>query len=320
MSKWALRDNLLASNSGTIAFGPLTQNVRGFSIEAMLDGGAAKPWAYRQLVPSIVNLADRLTPINAKSWLRDHLLSKLSPAKFFTRAGSADKPDLQFRYVLVYYISFISLLLALFVLRRLLLDLGLERAAATVAPAGFLLALPYIQTLGGYFYDNVEIVFLALVTLSALRGSTLCVLALIPLATLNKETFFFFIPTLYPLLSYSKGPMRALWTVGAGVALAGLINVIIKYLFLGAPGGAAELHLIDNVVFYLNPTNYFEIEITYGLVGPSELFFGTALVIALIVIRGWQTCPLTIRQHLLFTATINLPLFFLFAKEENSVT
>ncbi len=306
MDKWALQDIA----RGVI--GPQGLYLRRFGIESVLDRTAIKPWVYRQLLPLTANAVQRLTPARIREplvqWIANKPFASLLPAATFARATSSAKPEFLFRYMVVYYLSFFSLFLALFVLRQILLDLVIGSAIATIAPATFLLALPYVMTLGGYYYDNVELLFLSLAFLAALRGMPLSLLILIAPATLNKETFIFFLPALYPVLRCRLSKRTSLLTVGFGIAIAGCVNVALKFWLRNSPGDQAEVHIIGNLKDYLTPSTYFHPGVTYGLVGPEQLFLGTLLVILLIVVRSWSACPHFVKQHLVLMLAINLPL------------
>jgi hypothetical protein len=302
MGKWALRDT----------------NRHGYPIEAMLKGTAARPWIYRQLGPLLANFADRTTPSAVKQYLNSRMgdpndrLSKLGPEATFTRASSAGKPEFRFRYLVVYYLSFLSLFASLFLLRRILLDVGAAGMIATFAPAIFVLALPYLMTIGGYFYDNIELFFMGAAFLLAMRGNMLLLIAITIPATLNKETFIFFLPTLYPLLRCHSSRKTSSITTSVAIVIALVINVMLKLRFSSAPGGVAEFHFGDAIKGYLHPSTYFHPEVTYGIIGPQGAFIGTLALMAIVSVRGLPSCPVYVRRHLAIAAAINFPLLFLF--------
>ncbi|SFU46613.1 hypothetical protein [Pseudoduganella namucuonensis] len=289
--KWAFRD-------GETQFG----------IELVLDDAARKPFAYRRLAPELADMAQEFTPPAA----RNYLSAKLGPGLTFARAAASVKPAYQFRYVVIYYLCFVALLGSLFVLRGVLLELGVRRQHAVFAPLAFVLAFPYLETVGGYFYDCLELFFLATAMLLALRRHWLLLVALALPATLNKESFFFFLPTLYPLIRDRGGRGTALLATGAAMLLAGLVNAAIKWSYLDAEGGAAHFQLLNNVYNYARPRAYLQAELTYGVVGPSGAFAGVLMLIAVIALRGWLSCPAGMRRHLLLAACVNVPLFLAF--------
>jgi hypothetical protein len=171
-----------ASHSGFIGKWALCDQDPGcerYGIEPMLDGTAAKPWIYRQLAPIVANVAEKLIPNETKEYFWQNLqseahsseASKLGPEKTFTEATTAAKPQYRFRYIVVYYLSFLSVFLVLFVLREVLVIVGAERMSAIIAPTSFVLAHPYLQTGGGYYYDNIEVLFLSMALLFGIRGN-----------------------------------------------------------------------------------------------------------------------------------------------------
>ena len=271
-------------------------------IEQMLNTTAYKPFVYRQLVPILSELAYKLTP---------HTVREKIVARGASLAPSID-PELLFRYFMVYCISFFSLFLSLFVLRAIALDAGVGKVAAIFSPMCFALAFPYLQTAGGYFYDFTELLFLSLAFLMALRNKVLFLLALILPATLNKETFIFFIPSLYPLLRCHYSTRKVVMLILVAVFAAGIVNIFMKLAFIDAPGAAAEIELLTNLKNYFLPRTYMLIDVTYKNIGPCGASIGTLAVIFVIIFRGWSLCPQMIKRHFLTASAINFPLFLMF--------
>jgi len=297
-----------ASFSGFVGKWGLGDGKRRSGFELMINARADRPFVYRQLAPMIANLADRVTPDRVK----DGVIEAIGPGRTFARVTLLDDPQYRFRYIVVYYLSFISLFASLFVLRQIAIDAGASRMAAAIAPTALALAFPYLQSNGGFFYDNIELLFLSISFMLAARGKGLLLVALSLAATLNKETFFFFIPALYPLLRYKGSATSASVWILLSVCGAAIINIVLKFAFLDAPGTMAEFHLLENLASYRLPWFYRQLEITYGIVGPAGLFVGTLVAISIVVLRGWPTCPVHIRRHLAVAAAINFPLFLVF--------
>ena len=114
--------------------------------------------------------------------------------------------------------------------------------------------------------------------LAALHGRwiLLCLLA-VP-ATLNKEAFFFFLPTLYPILRTRANVKPVLAYLAVAIGISGAMNAWIKWWYAAAPGDVAHLQLLNNIDKYLQLKTYVELEVTYGVVGPSGAFIGTLLL------------------------------------------
>jgi hypothetical protein len=298
-----------ASFSGFVGKWGLRDGEERFGVEAMIDATAHKPFIYRQLMPSVASFLDAHAPEKLKNNI---LAIKAKPELTFVRTKPTVNQKNYFQYILIYYFSFLFLFLSLFVLRKILLDFGIDSVTSIVAPTAFVLAFPYLMTVGGYFYDSSELFFVSLAFLIAARGKILFLIALALPATLNKETFFFILPTLYPLLRQNLSKRMAMTATCFSIIVSGLINVLLKINFSDAPGGIAEIHFYENIKAYLLPWNYRQFEVTYGVAGPAGAFFGTLIVIAVIVLRGLPNCPPKVRQHLLLAAAINLPLFVFF--------
>ena len=55
------------------------------------------------------------------------------------------QPEYRFRYLVIYYLTFFSLFVSLFLLRLILIDWGLYESIALIAPIAFVLAMPYCK-------------------------------------------------------------------------------------------------------------------------------------------------------------------------------
>lgn len=302
---WAVAS---AATSGFLSKHGMPDGARGGGVEVMLDASAKKPYVYRQLAPLVANAVGAITPQAAQAFISDWV----APERLYARAQSVVKPEFRFRYIVIYYLCFISLFGSLFLIRKILLHYGMNPVAAVFAPVTLVLGFPYLQTGGGYYYDSIELFFCALVFLLVLRDKMVMALAATLLATLNKESFFFFIPTLYPLLRSRYPIKRAIIWVVCGIVAAGLVNLYLKIVFFDAPGKAAEFKLFRNILTYLTPSTYFQFENTYGIVAPFGVFLGSLLIFVIVVAKAWKDCTPEIRQHLMLGTLINLPLFFLF--------
>lgn len=277
-------------------------------IFAIFDQTAARPFIYRQLVPRLAEAAERMLPERTKQLL----IRNIHPEKTFTKASGAISKAFRFRYLMVYCITFISLFISLIFLFVILRKLQFHSLEATFSPVCFIIALPYIQTVGGYYYDASELAFMSLAFLLSLKGQHISLIATAVAATINKETFIFFLPSLYPILSQSSSRKRSIFTLIACIAISGIINIVMKSIYANNPGDIAAWNFKKNLVDYFRTDIYTSIESTYGVPGPNRLFIGTLIVVAILISKGWKQCPRSIRQHALIALAISAPLFFLF--------
>lgn len=280
-----------------------------YGIEKILDGTAHKPFIYRQLLPSLANFADDNTPEPVKEFFTGkHNLNKV-----YARTSMYAKKELRFPYLIIYYCSFLSLLGSAFVLREILKTIGANSTTSIVAPALLVIAFPYLQTGGGYFYDFPELLFLSLAFLCALKGKIfLLLLTLIP-ATLNKESFLLYLPSLYPILRMHYSVRKSTIALGVAMLFSGILYLLIKNIYIGNPGVSTEPHFLTNLSNYTDSWYYRRSEFTYGLISPSRMSVISLTVLGAIVWRGWATCSTPIQRHVMIAAAINIPFFLGFA-------
>ncbi len=297
MEKWALRDGDSISFTG------------------MIDGTADKPFVYRQLVPIF---AKTLQPVIAESnsiffvKLRKYFQYNMDPSASFSKATAANIRGYEYTYRMVCLANFLALLCSLFILRRLALNYGYTSIESTVAPTAFILAFPYIQTVGGYYYDSIELAFFCSAILLAAKGRVASLVILVAFATLNKESFFFIIPTLYPFLREKFSQKKTIINLIVLLIISGLVSAYLKFIFQENSGGFVQIHIWENLKGYLMPSSYFKYETTYGLPSPSRFFIMTLALIFIITARGWHNITPVWKQHLQIATIINIPLFLAF--------
>ena len=303
-----------ASFHGYYAKWFMSDFARSQSLVAMLDGTAARPFVYRQLLPQAATMIERSLP----EGVRAHIEQRLDNARGALRhptGTDAAKAGYVIRYRIVYYATFLSLFLALFALRSVCLTIGVGQAAATAAPAIFALMIPILQTRGGYFYDLPELLAFALAARLALGGHAVSLLLLAVPATVNKESFLFYCVALLPLLMLRLSASKAIATAIGAAFVSGLTYLAIRHAYAANDGQNAIFQLFDNLLFYANPLNLFLFDQTYGL----PLFKGYGIVVlgwfAVLMTYGWRTVPRCIHLHLMLAAAINVPLLLLFGAE-----
>ena len=298
-----------AAFSGFVGKWGLRDGSTGFSTAMMVDGSANRPWVYRQLVPQLAHSLNDITP----EPVRNFALARLRPEATFTKLQRVENASHQFERLVMLYASFLAAFASLFILRRVLLEAGVSRQQAFAAPILAMLAFPFLQTVGGYFYDFPEIMFFAAAVLFAVRGHWLALAALSLPATLNKESFLVFLVALLPFLLKRFGTVPAVMRLLPSLAIASLVNIALKITYAANPGGAVQIHLGANLGSYLVPANYLAVEGTYGVPGPAKLSLVFLFLIALVAARSWRRCSTEVRRHLLLAGALNLPLYVAFA-------
>lgn len=276
--------------------------------ERMMDGTAERPFVYRQLLPAMARACDELAPER----LKDRLFSlyALHPSSF---EAITLKHVYFFRFLALYVFTYSFALLAVFAMYLTCEALRLPSAPAVLAPVVVILLFPYVQTGGGCFYDYSELAFFALAVWGALRFDWWWLIPLSALGAWNKESFLFFIPTLYPFLRLRHSRRNALLGVGILCLVCAAVYYPIHQRFAFNPGGTVLIRLPRQIDFFIHPLRliYFS-ERTYGIItlGMSSLL--PLALIAWTVWRGWGRLPRSVQRHGQIAAAINVPLFLLF--------
>jgi len=299
--KWHFRE------AGTAALMP------GASFDAMLDGTAARPYVYRQLLPMMANWIDAQVPETIKDRL---YAARLYNGRLF-RDDFIDSPLARsrawfLRYWVIHTAVFLFAWLAVYAMYGAAKAAGYPPAPSALAAIAMILLMPYLFTRGGFFYDFPELAFFALAVWLALKFDWVWIVPVAALAAWNKESFLLFIPTLYPLLRRRCSRASAL----AGTSTLGLtcmgVYGLLRWRFQHNPGGTVEWHLRDQIDYLLHPANLMLREKTYGLLaiqGFNPLLWA---LIAWTAVRGWRFLPQALQRHAQIAAIINFPLYFLF--------
>lgn len=302
-----------AAFSGYFAKWALRDGDARYDAVAVLDGTAVQPFAYRRLVPALANAVNDSLPASVQERLSDALMERNWLGRDYGRATQSGERTHILRYYLVYGLAFAGALAALFVLRRLALDLTDCAVTAAIAAPLFVLAMTLMETGGGYYYDWVELPCMVGAVLLARRARFGWLALLVTVAVLNKESFLFFALALYPLLPRRVPQLRrAAWTA-AYLAICVVVNVMFKLHYADNGGGMVVVHLMDNLREIAAPAGYFIAEISYGLPFPSGFNLLNIALVVVLVMRGWPHVPQDLRRHVALAALFNLPLFLAFA-------
>ncbi|CAI3937024.1 unnamed protein product [Commensalibacter communis] len=297
-----------ASFSGYIGkYGFLEATPRA-GIEVMLNGHAFKPFVYRQFAPIIA----RIVTVNTPRSIRDGIVSRVQPTYGYSMLAGNHSNKEKLQYIIIYYLNFFLLFCSLFILRSILLGFQCSYITSILAPILVVLCIPYVQTVAGYFYDNIELFFMSLAFLSAFRGKYILLLCLIIPATLNKESFLFFLPTLYPIIRHTFCIKKSIYILSIAMFLSGITNLIVKKIYVANAGGLIEYHLWDNIVAYSKYSFYFLKETTYSVISPAGFSIVYIVIVVTLFTQIWGKLAENLKQHILIVSCINLPLFFLF--------
>jgi len=311
--KWHFREGGLAYRAGqAYAYGPLQMSELRFGLADMLDGTAARPYVYRQMIPWLANWLDRTTPQSTRNFLNQITGNQVSATEFAYDSPLAGDPRYAFRYQVVYAATFLFAWLAVFAMYLVCRTVGIAPFASVFAPVLMILAMPYFLTGGGYYYDYPELAFLALAVWMGLRFDWWWMLPLVVLATWNKESFLFMTITLYPILRTRTSRMGALVGTGVLALASAAVYLALRHRFQLNPGATVLVHWRSQIRFLITPMQWIGWEKTYGILNFKGITLVPLALIVWTVWRGWRFLPKPIQRYGQLSAAINFPLFVLF--------
>jgi len=282
--------------------------------EAMVDGTAHRPYVYRQMLPELASFSDRIFPASIKSRLYAHQGTGFAAyMQVMAESPTASNKIYFFRYLVIYTLTFLFALLAVYAMSWVCRALEMCEPATIFAPVILILLIPYADSGGGNLYDFPELAFFALAVWVALRFDWWWIIPVAALGAWNKESFVLILLTLYPLIRRRHSRAASLLAVAVLCAVYLSVSVPIRMRFAHNPGSTVEFHWMDQLRFFRHPRTFiFSTEETYGV----RSLYGYSLLPMTMVIwtvyRAWRHLPAAIRQHAKIAAIINIPLYYLF--------
>jgi hypothetical protein len=304
-SKWHFRETGVAHGAGQI------DELR-YGLAEILDGTAARPYVYRQMLPALANWLDKVTPQNIKDQLYLAASHETTEPSFKFESPMAGDRRYFFRYLVVYSGTFLFAWIAVYAMYLVCKAANVPPVARIVAPILMILAIPYFMSGGGYFYDYPELAFLGLAVWIGLKFDWWWLIPVVALATWNKESFLLMVVTLYPILR-SRTSFRNAWIGTAVLYLTGgAVFLAVRAQYLQNPGSPVLVKWRHQIKFLLHFSNYFDWETTYGVAMFKAFSLFSLVLIGWTAWKGWSRLPKPIQQHGKIALAINLPMFLLF--------
>ena len=291
--KWAFRDG--ASSMG---------------FTAMIEETAKRPFIHRQLMPQTVKRVVAAMPDQTKEKLEAKLIKAHAIEKRFARADIP--PQYIIEYNLLYFLCFLGFFAAIWVLRSLLCEIVGDKVVGTLGAMLFALIFPFFEVLGGYYYDIFEVLFMFMGARFALHGNWAGLVILTPIAEANKESFLFFLLTLYPLARMHYPAKKAAPLTLGTAFLAGLTYLYIRHLYTGNPGDMADWRIKDHMKSIFHIAGYFQTNSIYGLPLGQGMFLPHMICVYWIVKKAWHHLTEAWKNHAKLALVINGILYFMF--------
>ena len=297
-----------ASFNGFFAKWAFRDGQKRHSFENMYTETARRPFVHRQLMVSVARNVVEVIPQDKQKKISDYLKKHNFLKHQYTRVKISDKYI--FPYYLVYFMSLFCLLISMFVWRKICTDLTGNKVVGTVTAGVFALMFPLFETIGGYFYDFGELLFFSLAALFAMRGWWIAILIMAPIAEYNKDSFMFFVLTLFPLFMSKFGLKKAIIVTGMLALISGLTYLKILDIYAGSPGGTNSFHLYSHIEGIFR--RWFDTEIQYGTYFGTRVFLPHVLLLLWMAKTVWNKIPDHWKNHIKLAMLINVPLYLLF--------
>jgi len=285
-------------------------------IKIMLENEAPPPFIYRRLMIEIVQNTIKIIPQNIKENCEENYKSNNYIANQYKKANVLEKYILE--YYLLYYLTYFFLLGTMFLMRETFINVTQNKLAGTGVAVVFTLLFPLFENGGGYWYDFGEIFFFALflyfITSEKFEQSkTLYIFFPIftILASYNKESFLFFIATLFPFFATKFGNKKACCLIVFYMFLAGITYLFVRYNY--APDNTKGSFIFYQLQYHIDRIfeGWGQTDIFYGVLFGRGTHWSYILLIFILIKLVWKKIPTVFKRHAYIALIITTPLYLL---------
>ena len=281
------------------------------SFQVMYEDSAYKPFIYRQLMIKTVKEIRTLMPEETqKNLIQDFKRCDIILTKY---KQSTIEDAYAIEYHLLYFLCFGLIILSMFLIREIVIEVVGSNVLGILTACAFTIIFPMIEWLWVY-YDCGELFFFLLATLLAIKGYWLGIILIAPIAEYNKESFLFFVLTLFPILAEKIAPKKAAVAVLISAFLSGAVYFYVSSIYSGNLGGNTEWHFYEHLKEFLDLHTYCTVYPFYGVYWGIGFFIPNTLMLALLIKCTWKKLSAAWQNHIKIAALINIPLFILFCQ------
>ena len=272
-----------------------------------------RPYVYRQLVPALTRQITNSLSEETKERLTKKFDDKLGFDKIYpvVRENMPSEKH-KFDFYVLSLVIFLFFLVGNFVLRSLLCEILQDEVSGTLTTFLFMLLFPLLESGGGYYYDLTELVFFFAAAKFALHGNYIGLLILTPFAEFNKESFFFFLPMLFPIFGKHFDFKKTSGIILSALLIAGSCYLYARMIYAENPGSTTYNQIFFQLEYLFRPDFYFLTETTYGMPLGGRLYWLHLLMAFWIVKSAWNKLEDTWKNHFKIALAINIPLFMFF--------
>lgn len=274
------------------------------------------PFIYRRLMIEIVQNTVKIIPENTKEKLIEKYKADNYILNQYKKANIPEKYILE--YYFLYYLTYFFLLATMFIMRETFINITKNKVAGTGLAVIFTLLFPLLENGGGYWYDFGEILFFSLFLYfltSPKISETKAFYVIFPLlsimATYNKESFLFFLATLFPFIAVKCGNKKAAILVVFYMFLAGVTYLYVRYNY-------APNNLQSSFIFYQLQDHFDRIfeewgqtEITYSVPFGRGTHWSYVLLMFILLKSAWKKLPAIFKHNAYIALFITVPLYLI---------
>lgn len=279
----------------------------------IIEGSIERPFAYRILVVIVVNTLEKYTPSKIKNAISNSP-NNLDLFKTSMYDGSFDWDKYGYRFRLIYWINFLTLLTSFYIFRAISSLFTKNLMIIDFMPIIFGLLTNLIFAKFFKYYDFTNLMLSSLLIYLILKNHFYLSLPVYFLAILNKESailipFILMVPTYLtqknPLLEFNKIVL---------FVITGLSSYLLMRMYIHSTKGSSVYdNLRINLRYYLNPLKYLK---AWFPVVPAIKFPLLNNIILLapslaVLYSGFKHTTKFLQYWFLTVAAINIPMVIL---------
>lgn len=288
-----------------------------YSLERTLAYEAPRPYAYRVLVPWLVNRTTECLPSDFLLSPPPEILRRGVALYIGEQAAKMIPVVLQVKFVITVLWMFVFLFATLWLYRTIAIrTLHINRVSADLAVLLFGLFLPLsFRGGGGFIYDFSELFFSAAYIATLLSGRYMWSAIILVGAVVNKESNLLLLLYLAAYILTDGRSLKGKVALCLGHSIAAAVPYsLIKIAMMGQSGGTVEFNLPWNVEYWTRTSSYLGF-LTTNLqlaIFPKPANIAFLAVFAWLIGYRWMHKPLFVRAALVSTGLLCIVLLAVF--------
>ena len=292
-----------------------------YPLTKVFDGDVPKPYASRVLIPTLINHFHIAVPAIASIPITERS-RRLLESVIGAQESAMISDTVALKYGILTILNYSFLLATLFILRALTKEVigssNISRILVDGSPLCFALFLTIsYRAYNGFWYDHAELLLYTLYIFLAIRRFRTASLFVLAVSVLNKETAILFPLIVFFALYKDELIKKDLATYSNTIlhtSVAAIAFISVRYTLVAQDGVAAEIHLLGNLSFWFSLSPWFSVTTPHVALIPLPKPSNILLLLPMLAVffSYWNTKPSLLKNGLIISLTISLPLFLAF--------